>query len=178
MEHADLLANKFNIQTKSINLDACYDNLIGTLPVESVDFNIRILAKANLKPRLRMIALYYMANQLGYLVVGSSNRSELTVGYFSKYGDGGADILLLGNLVKSQVRELARHLGIPTEIINKPPSAGLWKGQTDEQEMGITYEQIEQYLTSGDIGQEIKERIVGKIANSAHKRTMPPIPPF
>ena len=112
------------------------------------------------------------------MVVGSSNKSELTVGYFSKYGDGGADILLLGNLVKSQVRELARYLGIPTEIIDKPPSAGLWKGQTDEQELGITYEQIEQYLTSGDVEQEIRERIERKIANSAHKRTMPPIPPF
>jgi NAD+ synthase len=178
MEHAYLLANKFNIQTKMINLDAIYDNIVGSLPVEAIDFDMRKLAKANLKPRLRMIVLYYMANQLGYLVVGSSNRSELTVGYFSKYGDGGADILLLGNLVKSQVRELACHLGVPTEIINKPPSAGLWEGQTDEQEMGITYEQIEEYLTSGDVEQEIKEHIERKVGTSAHKRIMPPIPPF
>ena len=79
-----------------------------------------------------MITLYYTANQLKYLVIGSGNRSELTVGYFTKHGDTGVDILPLGNLVKKEVRELARFLKIPQEIIDKAPSAGLWAGQTDE----------------------------------------------
>lgn len=85
-----------------------------------------------------MTALYYFANRLHYLVVGCSNKCELEVGYCTKYGDAGVDILPLGNLVKSEVRSLAQHLGIPQEIVDKPPSAGLWEGQTDEQEMGLT----------------------------------------
>ena len=178
MEHAYMVAHKFKISTRSINLDSVFDALSGVLPGEGLDPTTRKRAEANLKPRLRMVPLYYLANQLGYLVVGSSNKSELTVGYFTKYGDGGSDILPLGNLVKGQVRKLAHHLGIPDEIIDKPPSAGLWEGQTDEQEMGITYEQLDRYLTTGEAGDEIRKTIEGMIATSSHKRKMPPIPPF
>jgi NAD+ synthase len=110
--------------------------------------------------------------------VGTGNRSELSVGYFTKYGDGGVDILPLGNLVKSQVRELAIHLGIPDEIIQKPPSAGLWEGQTDEGEMGITYEELDRCIIMGEVGEEIKREVDAMMAGSAHKRATPPIPPF
>ena len=136
------------------------------------------MAEANLKPRIRMATLYYFANQLHYLVVGSGNKCELAVGYFAKYGDGGVDILPLGNLVKSQVRELAHYLGIPEEVVDKPPSAGLWEGQTDEQEMGLTYEELDRYFTTGEATEEVRKRIEEKIALNAHKRVMPPIPPF
>ena len=104
------------------------------------------LTGANIKPRLRMTTLYAFANHLGYRVVGTGNRSELAIGYFTKWGDGGVDLLPLGNLTKTRVRELARHLGVPQRIIDKPPSAGLWEGQTDESEMGVTYEQLDAYL--------------------------------
>ena len=125
-----------------------------------------------------MLTLYYLANRLGYLVAGCSNKSELTIGYFTKYGDGGVDILPLGNLVKYQVRELAQHLGIPQEIIDKPPSAGLWEGQTDEGEMGITYEELDRYITTYQASQEVKEKIERAKAINAHKLATPPIPPF
>jgi NAD+ synthase len=159
-------------------LDGVFDLLCGTLPSAGLDLATRRLAEANLKPRLRMIALYYFANRLGYLVVGSGNRSELAVGYFTKYGDGGADLLPLGNLVKGQVGELAAHLGIPRQIIDKPPSAGLWSGQSDEEEMGLTYEELDRYLTSGEAGAELRDRIDGMRAAAAHKRSLPPVPPF
>jgi NAD+ synthase len=125
-----------------------------------------------------MVSLYYLANQLRYLVVGSSNRSELAVGYFSKYGDGGVDIVPLGNLVKAQVREMARFLGIPHEIIKKPPSAGLWPGQTDEAELGLSYDDIDRYLLTGEADDEVRSKIESRMAAYGHKRQPPALPDF
>ena len=136
------------------------------------------LAQANLTPRLRMVALYYIANQRRYMVAGSGNRSEIAIGYFTKHGDGGVDIMPLGNLVKSQVRELARHLGVPEAIIDKPPSAGLWEGQTDEAEMGVSYEALDNFILTGEASEEARRKIEKKMAGSAHKRSLPPIPDF
>ena len=124
-----------------------------------------------------MTSLYYIANQLNYLVVGTSNKSELTVGYYTKYGDGGADIIPMGNLVKGQVRELAVHLGIPQQIIDKPPSAGLWSGQTDETEMGVTYDELDTYITCGEGDEQVCKQIETMVKTSAHKRKPAPIPP-
>lgn len=176
MEHARLVASKFGILTETASIDAVYDALVSVLPTDGNPG--RKLAEANLKPRLRMATIYFYANRLNYLVVGSSNRCELSIGYFTKYGDGGVDIMPLGSLVKSQVRDLARHLGIPQVIIDKPPSAGLWAGQTDEQEMGLTYEQLDAYFTTGKTPDAVRRRIEERIARNAHKRTVPPIPPF
>lgn len=125
-----------------------------------------------------MNALYYIASKLSYLVVGTSNKSELSVGYFSKYGDGGVDIMPLANLLKQDVNELARHLGIPEQIITKPPSGGLWSGQTDEGEMGITYKELDGYLATGQAKDEIRRKIDGMVRLSAHKHTTPAVPPF
>lgn len=170
--------NKFNIPYKIINLSKVYDSLIHLLNDKEKEESFK-LAEANIKSRLRMTTLYYFANELNYLVVGTGNKSELMIGYFTKYGDGGADILLLGNLLKSQVRELAKYLGIPKKIINKPPSAGLWEGQTDEKEIGISYEQLDKYLRTGRSSNKIIEKkIQDKITKSAHKRTTPEKPPF
>ncbi len=170
--------NKFNIPYKIINLSKVYDSLIHLLNDKEKEESFK-LAEANIKPRLRMTTLYYFANELNYLVVGTGNKSELMIGYFTKYGDGGADILPLGNLLKSQVRELAKYLGIPKKIINKPPSAGLWEGQTDEKEIGISYEQLDKYLRTGRSSNKIIEKkIQDKITKSAHKRTTPEKPPF
>ncbi|MDM7999916.1 MAG: NAD(+) synthase [Dehalococcoidia bacterium] len=176
MEHARLVASQFGIPTETVVLDSVYDQLLSVLPAHR-GAN-RTLAESNLKPRLRMATLYFFANNLNYMVVGSSNRCELGVGYFSKYGDGGVDIMPLGNMVKSQVRGLARFLGIPQVIIDKPPSAGLWPGQTDEAEMGLTYEQLDAYFTSGEVSPDVKRKIEDRIARNAHKRGTPAIPPF
>jgi NAD+ synthase len=173
--HAEAVAGQFSIPAKILALDNIYDALIQTLPDDNAGPALSRLARANLKARLRMLTLYYTARQLQYMVAGSSNRSELTIGYFSKYGDGGVDIMPLGNLVKQQVRELARFLGIPRVIIDKPPSAGLWEGQTDECEMGFSYEALDNYILTGDAPKETKEQIEAMIAASSHKRTMPPI---
>jgi NAD+ synthase len=165
-----------DIPTETVSMDATYDALISALPADGNP--ARRLAEANLKPRLRMAAIYFYANRLNYLVVGSSNRCELGIGYFTKYGDGGVDVMPLGNLVKAQVRDLARHQGIPRVIIDKPPSAGLWAGQTDEHEMGLTYDQLDTYFTTAKAPDAVRRKIEGRIARNAHKRTVPPLPPF
>jgi len=178
MKHAQALATQFSIPTKTVVLDSIFDALLKALPNNEVDPNVSRLAEANLKARLRMLTLYYFANRLGYMVAGSGNRSELSVGYFTKYGDGGADILPLGNLVKGQVKELAGFLSIPQQIIDKPPSAGLWEGQTDEGELGLSYEELDRYLVTGEATSELKEKIESMIAATKHKRQPPPVASF
>ncbi len=174
-EHARMLAAKFGIETEYVDLTPTFDGLLATLPPGDQ------LAVANLKPRLRMAVLYYYANSRNYLVAGTGNKTELAIGYFTKYGDGGADILPLGSLLKRQVRELSRELGIPEEIIVKPPSADLWEGQTDEGEMGISYDELDSILVaieSGDTGecdQQALTRVRAMMAASQHKRDPMPI---
>lgn len=134
------VAGKFNIKTKEALLDKIYDEFA------ELNTKAKDIAQANIKPRLRMVALYYFANTLDYLVAGTGNKSEISVGYFTKYGDGGVDMLPLGGLLKTEVRKLAKELGIPDEIISRAPSAGLWKGQTDEGEMGISYDELDKTI--------------------------------
>jgi len=175
LEHARLVATKFGVETEYVDLGPVFDRLMASLPRGSA------MAVANLKPRLRMATLYYFANSRNYLVAGSGNKSELTVGYFTKYGDGGADILPLGDLLKCQVRELAHELGIPEEIIAKPPSAGLWARQTDEGEMGITYDELDRTISALEKGdtrscnEATLERVKAMRAASEHKRRPIPI---
>lgn len=176
--HAELVATRFDIPVKIVVLDKVFNAMIKVLPDDGYSETTRRLAESNIKPRLRMVTLYYFANRLNYLVVGASNRSELTVGYFTKYGDAGVDIMPLANLVKGRVRDLARYLDIPRQIIDKPPSAGLWKGQTDEGEMGLTYDELDRYIITGEAELEIKQKIVTMITRSNHKRYLPLIPPF
>ena len=175
LEDAELVANKFRLKTKTIDLSKIYNNLIKILPKAGN------LACANLKPRLRMLILYYFANKLNYLVCGTGNKSELMVGYFTKHGDGATDILPIGDLLKKQVRTLAEELGIPKHIITKPPTAGLWPGQTDEGEIGITYAELDDILER--IEQKKKQiaplskvkRVKEMIRCSGHKRQVPKI---
>ena len=174
--HAQMVVEKFSIPTTEIILDSVLDVVLQALLKYETDVTVSQLAQANLKSRLRMLTLYYLANQLKYMVVGATNRTELAIGYFTKYGDGGADIIPLGNLVKGQVRELASSLGIPQEIIDKPPSAGLWQGQTDENEIGLSYEELDCYLITGEASNEVKEKIESMIVVSGHKRSLPLIP--
>ena len=175
VEHARRLAAEFDIKTEYVDLTLLFECFLVILPPGDR------VAVGNLKPRLRMATLYYYANSRHYLVMGTGNKSELACGYFTKHGDGGVDILPLGDLLKTQVRELARELGIPEEIIAKPPSAGLWEGQTDEGEMGITYDELDSVLVaieSGDVSgcdQKSLARMRAMIAASQHKRDPIPI---
>ncbi len=177
LDHAQKIARKFDLPTELLVLDEVFDTLLKALPDKWLKPETRRLAEANLKSRLRMLTLYYLANRLNYLVVGTGNKSELAVGYFTKHGDSGVDIMPLGNLVKGQVRNIAHHLGVLEEIIEKTPSGGLWDGQTDEQELGVTYEEIDRYLTTRKASGKTLQRIRTLGRASAHKRRLPPIPP-
>lgn len=174
-QDAELTANAWGIEYRTIDLSDMYDRFQALLP----DGNQ--LANANLKPRLRMITLYHHANTLNRMVVGTGNRSELMVGYFTKYGDAGVDLLPIASLYKHQVRELAREIGVPQPVIDRPPSAGLWEGQTDEAEMGVSYADLDRILEAMDRGQEIDvhpdlwERVEHMVRGSEHKRHLPPI---
>jgi NAD+ synthase len=170
LRDARLIAKKLGIKTRLIDLTAAYEALLRSLPAAGK------LAQANLRPRLRMLTLYYFANELDYLVCGTGNKSELMAGYFTKYGDGGADILPIADLLKKDVIKLARALGVARHIIGKPPTAGLWPGQTDEGEMGITYDQLDDILER--LEQKRKQIAVPALVNkvramikrSEHKR--------
>jgi NAD+ synthase len=177
-EHARLVAEQFGISAERVPLDGVFDSLCAVIPGDGGPSDAGRSALANIKARLRMTCVYYSANRLGYVVVGSGNRSELATAYFTKYGDGGVDIAPLGNLVKTQVRELARFLGIPQAIIDKPPSAGLWQGQTDEAEMGLTYDDLDRYLLTGEAAPDVRRRIEGLGAAGRHKLNPPLLPDF
>ena len=175
-ELAHLVANSFDIKTLTVDLGPAYDVLEAALPPEVLE-----IAKANIKPRLRMTALYALAQTYGYLVAGTGNKSELAIGYFTKYGDGGVDVEPLGDLYKYQVRQLAEDLGIPRPIIDRPPSAGLWDGQTDEGEIGLTYSELDAALAAieakrtGFLDQALLDSVLRMIETTHHKRAMPPV---
>ena len=185
---AGLVADTFSIPVIRIDLEPAYEGLLSqarsaleAVPKEirpPVDESAGRVALGNVSPRLRMAALYYVANSLNYLVAGTGNRSELTIGYFTKHGDGGVDCLPIGHLLKSQVRTLAQELGVPQAIIDKAPSAGLWLGQTDESEMGFSYADLERYLTDGPEGVSpaLALRVERMIRSAEHKRGLPPTP--
>jgi NAD+ synthase len=185
---AGLVADAFGIRTIRVDLEPAYDALVaatrgalGALPAEMrppVDDAAGRVALGNVRPRLRMTTLYYIANSLNYLVAGTGNRSELTIGYFTKHGDGGVDVLPIGHLLKSRVRTLAQELGVPQAIIDKAPSAGLWLGQTDEAEMGFSYADLERYLADGPEGVSpaLALRLERLIRATEHKRSLPPMP--
>jgi NAD+ synthase len=135
------------------------------------------LGDANTRARLRMTTLYAVASNFGYLVVGTDNAAEWHTGYFTKYGDGGVDLVPLVHLTKGEVRELARTLGVPEDVINKAPSAGLWEGQTDENEMGTTYDLIDRYLKGEEIPEKDKIIIDRLHRISEHKRNLAAHPP-
>jgi NAD+ synthase len=183
-----LVADQFRLPMVRLDLSAPYDALLeraretlvalGRPEERPADDPRSRLPIANMKPRLRMTALYFLANSLDYLVVGTGNRSELAIGYFTKYGDGGVDLLPIGHLVKAQVRGLARELGVPASVVEKPPSAGLWIGQTDEEEMGFSYADLDRYLLEGpqSVAPAAALRIERLARASEHKRCLAAIP--
>jgi NAD+ synthase len=189
-QDAGLVARRFDFPVVRLDLAPAYDHLVRDLktlfpqlppnqaPGAAPAGGPAPQPSANIKPRLRMSALYFVANSLNYLVAGTGNRSELTIGYFTKHGDGGVDLLPLGRLLKSDVRALAIELEMPDEIIEKPPSAGLWAGQTDEAEMGFSYSDLERYLTDGPdaVSPALAMRIERLVRTTDHKRALPLMP--
>ncbi|MTT32425.1 NAD(+) synthase [Terrilactibacillus sp. BCM23-1] len=135
------------------------------------------LGDGNLRARLRMSTLYTVASQKNYLVVGTDNADEWYTGYFTKFGDGGVDLVPLVNFTKGQVGQMAKELGVPESILNKKPSAGLWEGQTDENEMGTTYNMIDAYLEGKEIPEKDKKIIEEMHARTEHKRSLAAAPP-
>jgi len=172
LDDASAVASALNMKTQYIDLTSTYQHLARLLPAGEQ------VALGNVKARLRMVVLYYHANIHDYLVCGTGNKTEIMLGYFTKYGDGACDILPLGDLHKSEVRELARALDIPQGIIEKVPTAGLWPGQTDEGEIGFTYEEMDQALKDieqGDITSKTCRALLEKIQSTAHKKEKPKI---
>jgi len=175
-QDAQILAEQFDIEYQTYDLTAAYESLL-------LSFGLTLgtpvtIPMANIKARLRMVTLYYEANQRNRLVVGTGNRTELVLGFFTKYGDGGVDLLPLGNLLKREVCGLARHLGIPEHICSKIPSPGLWPGQTDEGELGASYDQLDDLIlgkTPKDLTQEQLNHFRQRMSVNEHKRRLPPI---
>ena len=170
--HAKALMKKYsNVRVVNIDLSNTYESLLFDI---DQDFVNNQLANANTKSRLRMVTLYQVAGSVGGIVVGTGNKVEdYGVGFYTKYGDGGVDIAPIADLYKTEVRELGRHMGVSTEIINAPPTDGLWDdGRTDEDQIGVTYEQLEEAMEKGiGVGVETLEHF-----NSRNKHKMEPIP--
>jgi len=145
-----------------------------------------LVSSGNIKPRVRMAIAYHYANALRRMVVGSTNKSEWMTGYFTKYGDGGVDLMPLADLYKTQVKQLARHLRIPQRIIEKIPAAGLWPGQSDEGELGISYDVLDLILYALEQGKGVADiagalrvkpstvkQVMERVRLNEHKRRLP-----
>jgi NAD+ synthase len=181
--HISVLTKACHLRVKEITITPFVESFFAALKQN------RRLTLANIKPRVRMILLYEYANETNSLVCGTSNKSEILVGYFTKYGDGGVDFQPLGDLYKTQIYQLAKYLKIPAPVIRKPPTAGLWIGQTDEKELRMSYSALDKIL----YGLEVKypDSEIQRIANvsfaqvhrirqmrvkSQHKRRAPLVP--
>lgn len=176
----ELAAKVASLKHLTIDLTQTHEVLLKEIESQMIGFETENhrLTDANLRARLRMSTLYGIANNLNYLVAGTDNAAEIVTGYFTKYGDGGVDILPLANLTKREVFEWGRILGVPESVLNRAPSAGLWEGQTDESEMGTTYEMIDDYVEGKEIPQNDRTIIENLYRRSEHKRNMPPAPPI
>lgn len=156
-------------QTKQALLDALGDRLAENNAGES---NLK-MASVNINPRLRMTTLYALGQARGYLVAGTGNLDEATLGYFTKWGDGAHDFNPIADLTVGEIYEHLRYLNAPITIIEKAPSAGLYQGQTDESELGIKYSDVDKYLRGGEIPDDVRAKIESAKRRSAHKLRMP-----
>lgn len=183
--HAIEIAQELGINYKEIGIDGILNEYLSS--TQLLDDNLAI---GNLKARIRMSIIYYYANHKNYLVCGTGNKSEILIGYFTKHGDGACDIEPIGDLYKTDVFRLSKFLKIPQEIIEKPPRAGLWDNQTDENEIGMSYELLDQilYLYAEKDMENVKiaeklsisaddvDMIINKKIRSEHKSKVPESP--
>lgn len=183
LEDVTCLSELFDVTCERIELSSMLHVMRKSL---SIPLDKNIIAYGNIKARLRMLVTYFFANMENKIVVGTSNKSELLTGFFTKYGDGGVDIMPLADLYKTQIRQLAHHFKIPDRIITKPPSPGFFRGQTDEDELGITYKDLDLILYSlennyspKEICDSLKiplsqiEKIIQRVNSNEHKRHFP-----
>ena len=166
------VAEELDVNLEAINLSETYHSYLKELKGEEF---IR-LTKSNLKVRMRMVALFAFAQEHSGLVLGTDNLDERYVGYFTKYGDGAADVLPIVYLTKGEVREAAKLYGLSSVLAERVPSAGLFEGQTDEGEMGVTYKDLDNYLLGGKVEKSVEERIEHLHKISEHKRIPIPTP--
>ncbi|PSP74803.1 NAD(+) synthetase [Halobacteriales archaeon QS_3_64_16] len=186
MSDAERVARDLGIEYDVIEIEPIVEALVGAVPEAKKDRT----AVGNARVRTRGVLNYLVANHENRLVLGTGNRTEALVGYFTKYGDQAVDCNPIGNLYKLQVRQLADYIGIPDDLIEKTPSAGMWAGQTDEEELGIGYDTLDRVLALGvdgplsraattrtlDIDPAVVERVEELYTRSEHKRHMPPAP--
>ena len=169
---AERFAARFDIESRMIDLTPARDALINELTKTT---GLNDPALINIAPRLRMAALYAVSAAESRMVAGTGNLSESFMGYFTKWGDGAYDFNPIGDLTVTEIYDFLRYLGVPEDIINKPPSGGLYDGQTDEGELGVSYKNIDRYIKTG-IGNDEEIKIMERFhKTSAHKRTMPAI---
>lgn len=187
VEDAWSIAEELGIEAKEVDIASMCDAIIENHPYKVKD---DVLATGNVRARVRMILLYYAANTMNMLVCGASDKSEIMIGYFTKYGDGGVDVMPIGDLYKTDVRRLAKHVGIPDRISLKPSSPRLWPGQTAEGELGVSYDIIDPVLflvyergyrpeeAASKIGVSLEtvNAVITRVKSSMHKRAMPPFP--
>lgn len=179
LDDANLLIHQCNIQSITVDLSEEHQlilnksmNAIKKLNLFKDDY-LKI-TDANLRARLRMSTLYSIANNLGYMVVGTDNADETYTGYFTKFGDGAVDIMPLKKILKKDVYEIGKVLDVPETILKKAPSADLWENQTDESEMGVSYESIEKYISGEQVSEKYEKIILSLHKKSEHKRNLPP----
>ena len=183
IQHAKLLAKKFGFNLQIVDISSILKACFQSLPIYDAADK---LSKGNVKARIRMVYLYYYANKLNRLVCGASDKSEIMMGYFTKWGDGAADISPIMDLYKTQVRQLALHIGVPAEIVAKPPSPRLWPNQLAEKELGIKYETLdlilfglEHFMKPKEIAEQLNlpiklvEDVKRRWLATEHKRRLP-----
>ena len=186
IRHAELVAKKFGFDFQLVDISSTLEACFQSLPI--YDASDRV-SKGNVKARIRMVYLYYYANSLNRLVCGTSDKSETMMGYFTKWGDAATDLAPIVTLYKTQVKQLALHLGVPREIVEKHPSPRLWPNQLAEKELGIEYEildlilfGLEQSMRPKEIAEqlnirlELVEKVKGRWLTMEHKRRMPSTP--
>ncbi len=182
LDHAQMVIDHTGIQSLTIPITEMADPLLDDIPTED---NVR---RGNVMARMRMIVLYDQSAAFHGLVVGTSNKTEILLGYSTQFGDSAAAINPLGDLYKTQVRQLSREMSVPDVIINKPPTADLWLGQTDEGELGFTYEDADRLLillvdhrytpqecVEAGFAEPFVRTVVERIRRYHFKRVMPPI---
>jgi len=171
IDDAVALSRQFKIEHKTISLSSTCKSLVQAI---SEVVPITDWAKINLAPRLRMTTIYAIANSQNRLVAGTDNRSEIYTGYFTKWGDGAYDFNPIADLTATEVIDFLRYLSAPTPIIEKPPSAGLFEGQTDEAEMGVTYASLDNFLLTGEVNAH-DGAIINRLHAASHHKRKPPI---
>ncbi|MFC6989625.1 NAD+ synthase [Haloplanus sp. GCM10025708] len=194
MSDAERVAERLGVEYDVVAVDPIVESFVDAFPGEATEERVQTdplrTAVGNVRVRTRGVLLYFVANAENGIVLGTGNRSEALTGYFTKYGDQAVDCNPIGNLYKQQVRQLAAHVGVPEDLVTKTPSAGMWLGQTDEEEMGLSYDTLDAILALHvdgplsraatvrhlDVTKAQVDRVVDLYELSAHKRAMPPAP--